>query len=66
MDRRRFLGQSVVSAAGLAAGGTALWTRQLEQAAQERNGSALPDGPRRECGCRRVVWSVPASGPWPP
>jgi peptidoglycan-N-acetylglucosamine deacetylase len=63
MDRRRFLGGTILSAAGLAVGGTALGASRLRQAGQERDSSVLPDGPNHELGCRQLIWSVPTSQP---
>jgi peptidoglycan/xylan/chitin deacetylase (PgdA/CDA1 family) len=63
VDRRQFLGGTIVSVAGLAAGGTALGTTRLGRAAQERDNSVLPDGPSQVLGCRQLIWSVPTSQP---
>jgi peptidoglycan-N-acetylglucosamine deacetylase len=63
VDRRRFLGGAIVGVAGLATGGTALEAGQLGRAARERGDSALPDGPGRDLGWRRLIWSVPTSAP---
>src|SRR6266511_3056838 len=63
VDRRRFLGRTMASVAWLAAGGTALRGGQLGRAAQERNGSALPDGPSSDLGRRQLIWSVPTAQP---
>lgn len=63
MDRRRFLGRTMASVAWLAAGGAALRGGQLGRAAQERNGSALPDGPSSDLGRRQLIWSVPITEP---
>jgi peptidoglycan-N-acetylglucosamine deacetylase len=63
MDRRQFLGGTIVSVAGLAAGGTALGATRLERAGQERDSSVLPDGSSHELGCRQLIWSVPTSQP---
>jgi peptidoglycan/xylan/chitin deacetylase (PgdA/CDA1 family) len=63
VDRRQFLGETIVSVAGLAAGGIALGATRLGRAGQERDNSALPDGPSHELGCRQLIWSVPTSQP---
>jgi peptidoglycan/xylan/chitin deacetylase (PgdA/CDA1 family) len=63
MDRRQFLGGTIVSVAGLAAGGTALGATRLGRAGQERDNSVLPNGPSHELGCRQLIWSVPTSQP---
>ena len=62
MDRRRFLGRTMATVAGLAAGGTALRGGQRARAVRERNGSALPDGPSGALGRRQLIWSVPTAG----
>jgi peptidoglycan/xylan/chitin deacetylase (PgdA/CDA1 family) len=63
VDRRRFLGQTVASVAGLAAGATVLRGGQLGRGALERNGSALADGGSSDLGRRQLIWSVPTAAP---
>ena len=63
MDRRRFLGRTMASVAGLTASGTVLGACQLGREAWERNGSALFDGPSRDLCRRQLIWSVPTAEP---
>jgi peptidoglycan/xylan/chitin deacetylase (PgdA/CDA1 family) len=63
VHRRQFLGGTIVSVAGLAAGGTALGASRRGRARQERDNSVLPDGLNHDLGCRQLIWSVPTSQP---
>jgi peptidoglycan/xylan/chitin deacetylase (PgdA/CDA1 family) len=63
VDRRRFLGRTLLSVAGLAAAGTALGAGELERAGQERGSSAIPAGLIRDLGRRQLIWSSPTSEP---
>jgi peptidoglycan-N-acetylglucosamine deacetylase len=63
VNRRRFLGQTLASVAGLAAGATVLRGGQLGRAARERNGSALASGGSGSLGRRQLIWSVPTAAP---
>ena len=63
MERRRFLTRTVAVGLGLAASGAVVGSGGLDRTEQERDDSALPDGPARALGLRQLIWAVPTSVP---